>query len=179
MPYRSPLSLSDERVHHAGMPDATRLRRRLARAGLAAMLAVPAAAASAQAAPQPRLPVVALQAGIHMIRAELAATPATRAAGLMMRERLGPNEGMLFVFEEKAQQCFWMRNTLIPLSIAFIDDDGRIVGVADMAPRSDDTHCSARSVRFALEMDQGWFARRALGGGAQLLNPKVFPGQGR
>lgn len=175
----TPLSLLTERGHHARMSNASRLRRALAYAGVAAMLAAPAAAATAQTVPQPRLPVVALQAGIHVIHAEVAATPATRAAGLMMRERLGPNEGMLFVFQDKAQQCFWMRNTLIPLSIAFLDDDGRIVSVADMAPRSDDSHCSARPVRFALEMEQGWFARRALGGGAQLLNPKVFPGQVR
>lgn len=149
---------------------------------LLAAIAIAAASvqpSSAQPAPQPKLPVVRLQAGMHIVLAEVAATPATRQLGLMMRERLGPNEGMLFVFEERRAHCFWMRNTPLPLSIAFLDDEGRIVNVADMAPRTDDSHCAARPVRFALEMEQGWFARRALGPGAQLGNPQVFPAQAR
>lgn len=152
--------------------------RLLAGAGLAAVVAA-AVPAFAQPAPQPRLPAVRLQAGMHIVLAEVAATPRTREIGLMMRERLGPNEGMLFVFEEPRAWCFWMRNTLLPLSIAFLDDDGRIVNVADMAPRSEDSHCAAAPVRFALEMEKGWFARRALAPGAQLANPDVFPGQAR
>ena len=93
----------------------------------------------------------------------------------MFRERLGPNQGMLFVFADKATQCFWMRNTLIPLSIAFIDDDGRIVNIADMQPRSDDSHCSAAPIRLALEMEQGWFAKRGVGPGATIGGLSTLP----
>ena len=154
------------------------LRRLLAWAGVAAMIAAPLAALG-QAAPQPKLPVVRLQAGMHIVLAEVAATPRSREIGLMMRERLGPNEGMLFVFEEPRAYCFWMRNTLLPLSIAFLDDDGRIVNIADIAPRTEDSHCATAPVRFALEMDKGWFAKRALAPGSQLANPDVFPGPAR
>lgn len=124
--------------------------------------------------PQPRLPMVELQAGMHLIRAELAEEPSTRTRGLMMRERLGTNEGMLFVFPEKAGHCFWMRNTLIPLSIAFLDDDGTVVNIADMDPRSEQSHCPAKPIRFALEMERGWFATRGLAPGSKLSAPRVF-----
>jgi len=151
------------------------MKRILAAAGAAAMLA--ALPVLAQNAPQPRLRVERIQAGMHIIHAEVAETGKQREIGLMMRERLGPNEGMLFVFDEKRAYCFWMRNTLVPLSIAFLDDDGRIVNIEDMAPKTEDSHCAKRPVRFALEMEQGWFARRALGPGAQLTNPKLFRAQ--
>jgi len=140
--------------------------------GLAALgLVTTLGAAPAEAQPQPQLPTVELQAGIHLVRAEVASTNDTRMRGLMFRERLGPNQGMLFVFEQKSTQCFWMRNTLVPLTIAFIDDDGGIVNLADMQPRSEDSHCSAKPVRFALEMEQGWYARRGLKAGARLAGP--------
>ena len=134
---------------------------------LVAVVALTAAGRTA-AQPQPTLPRTQLQAGIHLISAEVAAEPNTRSRGLMFRERLGPNQGMLFVFPEKAVQCFWMRNTPLPLSIAFLDDDGRIVNIADMQPRSDDSHCSAAPIRFALEMEQGWFAKRGIAAGAKI-----------
>lgn len=134
--------------------------------------ATPPAAAQGQA--QPTLPMVALQAGIHLVKAEVADDERKRAIGLMFRESLAPNHGMLFVFREKAGHCFWMRNTLIPLSIAFLDDDGTIVNIEDMAPRSEDSHCPKRPVRFALEMEQGWFAKRGLAAGAKLASPQVF-----
>lgn len=134
--------------------------------------ATPPAAAQGQA--QPTLPMVALQAGIHLVKAEVADDERKRAIGLMFRESLAPNHGMLFVFREKAGHCFWMRNTLIPLSIAFLDDDGTIVNIEDMAPRSEDSHCPKRPVRFALEMEQGWFGKRGLAPGAKLASPQVF-----
>jgi uncharacterized membrane protein (UPF0127 family) len=137
-------------------------------------LAMALVATAGHAQPQPKLPTVELQAGMHLIRAEVAADFDTRAKGLMFRERLGPNEGMLFVFQERAQQCFWMKNTQIPLSIAFIDDDGTIANVADMKPFDESSHCSARPVRFALEMDQGWFARRGVLNGVRLRNERLF-----
>jgi uncharacterized protein len=97
---------------------------------------------------------------MHVITAELATTPQSRTIGMMFREKTAPNHGMLFVFEYKAQQCFWMLNTPLPLSIAFIDEDGTILQITDMAPMSQALHCSQRPVRFALEMEQGWFARK-------------------
>lgn len=117
---------------------------------------------------QTALPTTKLTAGIHLITAEVAATDPQRARGLMFRERLAPNHGMLFVFDSKAVQCMWMRNTLIPLSVAFIDDDGSIVNIEDMQPKTENSHCAAKPVRYALEMELGWFAKRGLKTGARL-----------
>ena len=122
----------------------------------------------AQQAPQPTQRTTKLTAGIHVITAEIASTPQSRMIGLMMRERLAPNHGMVFVFEDKSQHCFWMRNTLIPLSIAFIDDDGTVVSIADMSPKSEASTCPQRPVRYALEMDQGWFAKRGVTAGNKI-----------
>jgi hypothetical protein len=133
-----------------------------------ALLASTPGAASAQARAQPPLPTVKLTAGIHVITAEAATTTQSRTIGLMHRERLGPNSGMLFVFEDKAQQCFWMRNTIVPLTIAFIEDDGTILQLTDMAPKSEASHCSQRPVRYALEMEQGWFGKRGMAPGARV-----------
>jgi len=115
-----------------------------------------------------------LQAGMYLIRAEVAGDADSRARGLMFRDRLGPNEGMLFVFEQPSTQCFWMRNTLIPLTIAFLADDGRIVNTADMEPKSEASHCSTEGVRFALEMERGWFAKRGLSRGDRISAPSYF-----
>ena len=120
------------------------------------------------------LPRTTLQAGMHLIRAEVAGDVDSRARGLMFRERLGPNEGMLFVFEQPSTQCFWMRNTLVPLTIAFLADDGRIVNTADMEPKSEASHCSTEGVRFALEMERGWFAKRGLNRGDRISAPSYF-----
>jgi len=166
---------SDRRVR----PTGRRLRTLLTAAALT--LAFPAVAqlTAERVAPQPKLPQVTLQAGMHVIRAEVAADATTRMRGLMMRESLGPNEGMLFVFPDKAGHCFWMKNTLIPLSIAFIEDDGSIVNIADMNPMAEDSHCAARPVRYALEMEQGWFAKRGLQAGSRLAAPDVFKAPAR
>jgi len=133
-----------------------------------ATLLVAALSARAQEVPQPRLPTVTLGAGMHNIIAEVAQTPLQRQIGMMMRTSMAAHEGMLFVFESPSPQCFWMRNTLLPLSIAFIADDGTIVNVAEMQPKSDDSHCSNKPVRFVLEMNQGWFSKRGLKAGARL-----------
>lgn len=127
-----------------------------------------AGAACAQENPQAKLPTTDLTAGLHVIHAELAVSPTQQATGMMFRRGMGANEGMLFVNEDAGVRCFWMRNTLIPLTIAFIADDGSIVNIADMAPRSDESHCSARPVRYALEMPLGWFAKRGLKAGLKL-----------
>ena len=132
---------------------------------LFAFLAIAAAPALAQ---QPPLPAVELGAGMHVIRAEVADNNSSRARGLMRRTALPPNGGMLFVFDEDAIHCMWMKNTLIPLSVAFIDARGAIINIADMQPHSEQSHCAARPARYALEMTQGWFAQRGIRAGAPL-----------
>jgi uncharacterized protein len=122
----------------------------------------------AQTGPQPRLPTIELTAGMHVIQTELAVTLPQQMTGMMGRTSMGPNEGMLFAYDQPDRRCFWMRNTLIPLSIAFIADDGAIVNIAEMAPKSDQTHCSAKPVRFALEMNKGWFDKRGIKPGFRL-----------
>jgi len=113
-----------------------------------------------------QLPTMELSAGIHLIRAELAYTFETRAQGLMFRKSLGPNEGMLFVFPQAEPHCMWMKNTLIPLSVAFIDEKGRIVSISEMRPQTETSHCAAAPAKFALEMNRGWFAAKGLKAGA-------------
>ena len=134
-------------------------------AGVAVVMC--AASAAAQSA-QANLPTTRLTAGIHVITAEVADRDASRMQGLMFRERLAPNHGMLFVFDDRAIHCMWMRNTPIPLSVAFVGDDGEIVNIHDMKPHSEDSHCARKPVRFALEMAQGWFAQRGIKPGAKL-----------
>ena len=109
-----------------------------------------------------QLPVATLNAGIHVIRAEVANTFETRARGLMFREALGPNQGMLFIFPDESAQCMWMKNTLIPLSVAFLDARGQIINIAEMQPHSEKTHCAAKPARYALEMTKGWFAAKGV-----------------
>jgi hypothetical protein len=115
-----------------------------------------------------QLPVARLSAGIHLIQAEVVADGETRARGLMHRKALEQNAGMLFIFDDHAIHCRWMKNTLIPLSVAFIDDRGTIVNIADMEPHSEASHCAARPVKYALEMNRGWFAARGIKPGARL-----------
>lgn len=126
-----------------------------------------ASAAWPQTGPQ-KLESIKLTGGIHVISAELASTPEQREIGLMFRTSMGANEGMLFAFERAGQQCFWMKNTLIPLSVAFVADDGSIVNVEAMKPQTLDGHCSTQPVRFVLEMNDGWFAKRGIKPGAKL-----------
>jgi hypothetical protein len=114
------------------------------------------------------LPVINLNAGIHLIRAEVAYTFETRARGLMYRESLGPNQGMLFVFTSLERHCMWMKNTPLPLSVAFIDETGEVVSISEMAPHTENSHCAARPARFALEMSKGWFAGKGIRAGAKL-----------
>ena len=128
------------------------------------------AAASFSAAADSTAPLsrLELHAGAHTFNVEVASTPQQRAQGLMGRTRLDHNAGMLFVFEQKAQHCFWMKNTLIPLSIAFLADDGTIVNIADMQPQSLDFHCTQVPVRHALEVKQGGFRSRGIQPGMRL-----------
>ena len=123
---------------------------------------------AAQPALAQQLPVVQLKAGMHLIRAELAADFSTRGRGLMHRKSLAPNAGMLFIFDGPAIHCMWMKNTYIPLSVAFLDDKGEIINIADMQPHSEQSHCAARPARYALEMDRGWFAGRGIKPGSRV-----------
>jgi uncharacterized membrane protein (UPF0127 family) len=112
------------------------------------------------------LPVIELKAGKEKIRVEVAATPESQQLGLMYRTSLAPNSGMLFVFQDKAGHCFWMRNTLIPLAIAFIGDDGKIVNIEEMQANTETNHCPQKSVRYALEMTEGWFTQKKIKAGS-------------
>jgi hypothetical protein len=130
-------------------------------------------AAAAQTGPQ-SLPRIRLNAGIYNIDAELAQTAEEREIGLMFRTSLGAGEGMLFAFGRPGEQCFWMKNTLIPLDVAFIADDGAIVNIDRMKPQTLDSHCSAKPVRFVLEMNDGWFAKRGIKAGQKVRGLPAF-----
>lgn len=106
-----------------------------------------------------------LNIGIHRVHAEVANTPSSRSQGLMYRKQLPDNQGMLFVFVQPGVQCMWMRNTLIPLSVAFIDAQGRIINIEEMQPQTEDQHCAGQPAKYALEMSAGWFARRGIKAG--------------
>ena len=115
-----------------------------------------------------QLPAAELAVGMHRIRAEVANDMGARMQGLMRRKSMPQGSGMVFVFEENATHCMWMKNTLIPLSVAFVDAQGAIVNVADMQPHSEQSHCSTRPARYALEMKQGWFREKGLKPGVKL-----------
>ncbi len=147
---------------------------RLARACLLVSALTLSALASGQQA-QMNLARAQLRAGMHLLDVQLAQTAQERQIGLMFRKEMPQHEGMLFLFEQPATQCFWMRNTLIPLTAAFLADDGTIVNLADMKPQSDDSHCSANPVRYVLQMNQGWFARRNIQAGYRLAGGPFKP----
>ncbi len=135
---------------------------------LAAALLLSGPLSPRPATARPPLPTVTLHVGGHTIRVEHAATPETLREGLMHRTALAADNGMLFELGEPDIHCFWMKNTLIPLSIAFIDRDGRIVDIQDMRPQSLDPHCPTEPVTRALEMNLGWFARAGVRTGAHV-----------
>jgi uncharacterized membrane protein (UPF0127 family) len=139
-------------------------------ASFAFILATPLAI-QAQDAPQMNLERIKLAAGMHRMDVQVAATPEQRQTGLMFRKDMSQHEGMIFVFEQPTQQCFWMKNTLLPLSAAFIADDGTIVNIEDMKPLSLDAHCSAKPVRYVLEMNKGWFDKKGIKAGSKLQGP--------
>ena len=144
-----------------------------ARRTIASLLLALAAAstASAQDAPQTNLERTKLAVGMHQIDAQIAATPEQRQIGLMHRKEMPQHEGMIFVFEQPVKQCFWMKNTLLPLTAAFVTDDGTIVNLADMKPQTLDAHCSTQPVRYVLEMNQGWFTKKGIKAGTKLQGP--------
>jgi uncharacterized membrane protein (UPF0127 family) len=134
---------------------------------LAATLLGAVTVANAQQSPT-EFRVIPLSAGIHVIQAEVALESAEREKGLMFRKVLGPNQGMVFLFDSPERQCMWMRNTLIPLSVAFIDRDGKIINVEEMAAQTDDNHCAAKPALYALEMNKAWFSKHGIAPGTRI-----------
>ena len=142
---------------------------------LANCLFVSGAYAQGTGEPQMDLKRVHLGAGMYQIDAQVAASPLERQIGLMYRKEMPQQEGMLFVFEQPSPQCFWMKNTLLPLTAAFVADDGRIVNLEDMKPQTTDNHCSKEPVRYVLEMNQGWFAKKNIKAGSRLTGAPFQP----
>ena len=135
---------------------------------LSSLLSAPVSAQNGMPTEAQRLPVTGLRAGMHLIQAEIAQTPREHAIGLMFRTEMGANEGMIFAFPKEAKQCFWMKNTLIPLAVAFVDDKGEIVNLDEMQAQTEAPHCSTRPVRFVLEMNKGWFIKHGIKVGMKL-----------
>ena len=123
-----------------------------------------------------QLPTTTLGISFYNIKAEVAQTERQREIGLMYRTSMGPNDGMIFVFERAGTQCFWMKNTLMPLSVAFVDEDGTIVNTDEMKAETEDAHCSAKPVRYVLEMNKGWFAKRGIKPGTRITG-ELFAGK--
>lgn len=122
-----------------------------------------------------QMPHMDLSIGMYRINAEVAANQPDRMQGLMQRTGMAANQGMLFVFPLAARHCMWMRNTLIPLSVAFIDDAGKIINVEEMLPKTENNHCAAAPARFALEMNKGWFAAKGFSRGARVAGLEYAP----
>ncbi|MBP6801281.1 MAG: DUF192 domain-containing protein [Zoogloea oleivorans] len=141
-------------------------------AGVLAVAAVPVLADSP-------MPLTELSIGMYRIEAEVAATQENRMVGLMQRRSMPANHGMLFVFTEQQRHCMWMRNTLLPLSVAFLDEQGRILNVEDMQPQTEDNHCAAKPARFALEMNLGWFKQKGLAAGTKINGVERLAAQAR
>jgi uncharacterized protein len=137
------------------------MKQTLVRLSLIAVATAPFSAAA-------QGPTLALRAGDHPIQAEIANTGESRMTGLMHRPSLGTDRGMLFVFPDVARHCMWMKNTFVPLSVAFIDERGVIINIADMQPQTEESHCASGPARFALEMNQGWFAAKGIRPGAPI-----------
>jgi uncharacterized membrane protein (UPF0127 family) len=121
------------------------------------------------------MPRMELTAGMYRIDAEVAAEPQNRMLGLMHRRSMPAHHGMLFVFPELNTHCMWMRNTLLPLSVAFLTPDGTILNIEDMQPQTEDSHCARRPARFALEMNLGWFRERGLKPGSRIAGLERAP----
>ena len=134
-----------------------------------------ASISSAQELPQTQLQRTTLSVGIHQIDTQVATTSEQREIGLMHRQAMPPHEGMLFVFENPSRLCFWMKNTLIPLTAAFIADDGTIVNLENMKPQTLDSHCSTKPVRYVLEMNMGWFVKKGVKPGSKVTGRPFSP----
>ena len=132
-------------------------------------------AAFAVAPASAQMPLMELNAGFYRIEAEVAADQENRMLGLMHRRSMPANHGMLFVFTQADRHCMWMRNTLLPLSVAFLDEEGKILNIEDMQPQTENNHCAARPARFALEMNLGWFSSKGLKPGLRIGGVEKSP----
>lgn len=135
------------------------------RRSLALLTALAAAVACSISAPSysqqlQKFPSVTLNAGLYLIKAEVASTEAQREQGLMFRDKMAANEGMVFAFGAPAGVCMWMKNTLIPLSVAFMDETGKIINIEEMKEQTLDSHCATKAATYALEMNKGWFKQK-------------------
>lgn len=135
---------------------------RLSLTSILLTLSLAASTASAQSG------AIELTAGFYRIEAEVAADQSTRMVGLMNRRQMPAHQGMLFVFTFNERHCMWMKNTLIPLSVAFIDESGRILNIEDMLPQTENNHCAAAPARYALEMNRGWFSGKGIKAGQHI-----------
>lgn len=108
------------------------------------------------------MPRTDLTLGFYRVDAEVAATPQDRMQGLMQRRQMGEHQGMVFSFTFADRHCMWMKNTLLPLSVAFLDEQGVILNIENMQPQTESNHCAAKPARYALEMNQGWFAQKGI-----------------
>lgn len=147
----------------------------LLRIALIVVLATSVMSSRAESVPAQPFPLLELFAGIHRIEAEVAATADARRFGLMERKSMPIQRGMLFVFPSLGKQCMWMRNTFLPLSVAFLDDSGRIINIEDMQPQTEISHCASSPARYALEMNLGWFRSRGLRSGTVLSGFEKVP----
>jgi uncharacterized membrane protein (UPF0127 family) len=136
---------------------------------IASLLLAPVLAAQAAS------PLLKLSAGSGALDVEVAATKGQRAQGLMNRTSLPESQGMLFVYPAPAYFCMWMKNTLVPLSVAFIDGQGRVINIADMTPHTETNHCTERNATYALEVNRGWFAKHGVLPGSQILGLEKAP----
>lgn len=131
-------------------------------------LAMAALVPQSQAQTIQKFPTTQLNIGIHLIKAEVAKTEAEREQGLMFREKMGENEGMLFLFGQPAGVCMWMKNTLIPLSVAFLDEKGEIINIEEMKEQTTNSHCAKRGATYALEMNKAWFKQKNIKPGTRI-----------
>ncbi|BEV14500.1 DUF192 domain-containing protein [Herbaspirillum sp. DW155] len=135
----------------------------------AALLALGCLSSAGAQTPQvSKFPTIQLNIGIHLIKAEVAQTEAQREQGLMFREKMADNEGMVFLFGQPAGVCMWMKNTLIPLSVAFMDEKGVIINIEEMKEQTLDSHCAKRPAVYALEMNKGWFKQKNIKPGTRI-----------
>ena len=124
----------------------------------------------------PKLPKITLGVGgVHKVVAEVASIPSDRSQGLMFRKKMNDNEGMLFVYPQPHVTGMWMKNTLIPLSVAFIDEKGVIINVEEMKPQTLDAHMAKGPAKYSLEMNTGWFKKRRLGPGTKIKGLENAP----
>ena len=124
----------------------------------------------------PKLPKINLAIGSkHAVVAEVASIPSDRAQGLMFRQKMSDREGMLFVYPQAHVTGMWMKNTLIPLSVAFIDDKGTIINIEEMKPQTLDAHMAKAPAKYSLEMNSGWFKKRKLGPGTKIKGLENAP----